>query len=417
MARKYLTPIDLGKLEIQNVAAQNVAAFPASPSIGQFVYRTDLKKFFVYTGDVSLDSDSGWVATDGSNIPDSTITSAKIADGTIVDADINASADIDANKIEATSFDSRVRESQLDEMSAPTSAVSLNSQKITNLADPTNPQDAATKIYVDNAVVGIDWKPSARAATTGNVTLGNLQTIDGVSLVDGDRVLVKNQTDATTNGVYVVVDGDSWVRASDADTGTELTASFAVFVEEGTVNADSGWVLTNDGAVTVGSTELSFVQFTGLGQVTAGDGLVKSGNVIDVVGTADRISVSADAIDIDANYAGQTSIDTLGTITTGTWNGTTVAVADGGTGATTTSGARTSLSDTSNPLPQKYSTSVGGATSIAVTHNLGTSDVVVSTYLSGSLVECDVTITDNDTVTLGFAVAPTAGSIRVVIIG
>lgn len=417
MARKYLTPIDLGKLEIQNVAAQNVAAFPASPSIGQFVYRTDLKKFFVYTDDNSLDSESGWVATDGSNIPDSTITSSKIADGAIVNADVNASADIDANKIEATSFDTRVRESQLDEMSAPTSAVSLNGQKITSLADPTNPQDAATKIYVDNAVVGIDWKPSARAATTGNVTLANEQTIDGVSLVAGDRVLVKNQSDASANGVYVVVDGDSWTRATDADSGTELTASFAVFVEEGTVNADSGWVLTNDGAVTVGTTELAFVQFTGLGQVTAGDGLVKSGNVIDVVGTSNRISVSSDAIDIDSNYAGQASIDTLGTVTTGTWNADTIAVADGGTGATTTSDARANLSDTSNGLPQKYTATVGGATSIAVTHNLGTTDVVVSTYLSGALVECDVTATDSNTVTLGFAVAPTAGSIRVIVIG
>lgn len=416
MARKYLTPIDLGKLEIQNVAAQNVAAFPSSPVVGQFVYRTDLKKFFVYTGDNSLDSISGWVAADGSNIPDSTITSAKIADGTIVDDDINASADIDANKIEATSFDSRVRDSRLDQMSAPTASVSLNSQKITNLADPTNPQDAATKIYVDNAVVGIDWKPSVKAATTANITLIGEQTIDGVAVAAGDRVLVKNQTSGAQNGIYIV-DASAWSRSGDADNGAELTASFAVFVEEGTTNADSGWVLTTNGSVTVGTTALTFVQFTGLGQVVAGDGLTKTGNQIDIVGTSDRITVNADSIDIASTYVGQTSIDTVGTITTGTWNADTIAIADGGTGATSTSGARTSLSDTSNPLPQKYTASVGGSTSIPVVHNLGTQDVTVATYLSGALVECDVTVTDSNTVTLGFAVAPSAGSIRVVIVG
>lgn len=416
MARKYLTPIDLSKLEIQNVAAQNVAAFPASPAVGQFVFRTDLKKLFVYTGDTGLDSISGWVSADGSNIPDSIITSDKILDGTIVDGDINAAADIDANKIEATSFDLRVRESRLDQMSAPTASVSLNSQKITNLADPVNPQDAATKIYVDNAVVGIDWKASVKVATNSDITLSGEQTIDGVAVAVGDRVLVKSQSTPSENGVYEVKAG-AWSRTSDADTGTELTASFAVFVEQGTVNADSGWVLTTDGAVTVGTTALTFVQFTGLGQVVAGGGLTKSGNQIDVVGTADRITVNADSIDIASTYAGQSSIDTVGTITTGTWNGTTIAVADGGTGATSTSGARSSLSDTANPLPQKYTASVGGSTSIAVTHNLGTEDVVVSTYLSGGLVECDVTVTDSNTVTLGFALAPAAGSIRVVIVG
>jgi hypothetical protein len=416
MARKFLTPIDLSKLEIQNVAAQNVASFPASPAVGQFVFRTDLKKFYVYTGDAGLGT-SGWVATDGADIPDGTITSAKILDGTIVDADINASAGILATKLDTASFNTKVQANRLDQLSAPTASVSLNSQKITNLADPTNDTDAANKRYVDSAVVGINWKPSVRAATTTEITLSGEQTVDDVVLVAGDRVLVKNQSTAANNGIYVVVSGGAWTRSTDADTSAELTASFAVFVEEGTSNADSGWVLTVDGDVTVGVTALTFTQFTGLGQVTAGNGLTKSGNVIDVVGTSNRISVTADAVDIAATYVGQTSITTLGTITTGTWNGTDIAVADGGTGASTAADARTNLSNTTNPLPQKYTASVGGSTSIAVTHNLGTTDVVVSTYLSNALVECDVTTTDANTVTLGFAVAPTAGSIRVVVIG
>jgi len=415
MARKFLTPIDMGKLEIQNFAVQNVGSFPSTPAVGQKIFRTDLKKEFIYTGDTGLGT-SGWVASDGSDIPDSTITSAKILDGAIVNADINASADIDASKLETTSFNTKVRTSRLDQMSAPTAAVALNSQKITGLADPTNPQDAATKFYVDNAVVGIDWKSSVKVATTANIALTGTQTIDGVSLTSGDRVLVKNQTSASANGVYVV-SASAWSRASDADTDAELTNSFAVFVEQGTNNADSGWVLTTDGAVTVGTTALAFTQFTGLGQVVAGTGLTKNGNTIDVVGTAARIVANADSIDIDANYVGQTSITTLGTITTGTWAATDVAIAHGGTGASTAGAARTNLSSTSNPLPQKFVGTYGGATTASVVHNLNTLDVVVSVYLSNAAVECDVTVTDANTVTLGFAVAPVAGSIKAVVVG
>ena len=415
MARKFLTPIDMGKLEIQNFAVQNVGSFPASPVAGQKIFRTDLKKEFVYTGDLALGT-SGWVANDGSDIPDSTITSAKILDGAIVNADINASAGIVATKLDTTTLNTAVRANRLDQMAAPTAAVALNSQKITGLADPTNAQDAATKFYVDNAVVGIDWKSSVKVATTANIALTGTQTIDGVSLTSGDRVLVKNQTSASANGVYVV-SASAWSRASDADTDSELTNSFAVFVEQGTNNADSGWVLTTDGAVTVGTTALAFTQFTGLGQVVAGTGLTKNGNTIDVVGTAARIVANADSIDIDAAYVGQTSITTLGTIATGTWAATDVAIAHGGTGASTAGAARTNLSSTSNPLPQKFVGTYGGATTASVVHNLNTLDVVVSVYLSNASVECDVTVTDANTVTLGFAVAPVAGSIKAVVVG
>lgn len=416
MARKFLTPIDLSKLEIQNAALQTVTSFPSTPATGQIVFRTDLKKAFVYTGDTSLDSIDGWVAFDGSNIPDSTITSAKIANGSIVDADVNAAADISATKIETVSFNTKVQANRLDQMSAPTASVNLNSQKITNLAEPTSATDAATKGYVDNAVVGIDWKPSVRAATTGNITLSGEQTVDGVELVGGNRVLVKNQSTGSENGVYVV-SATGWSRSSDADTSAEFTSAFAVFVEEGTTNADSGWVLTTDGTITLGTTAIAFTQFTGLGQVVAGDGLTKNGNTINVVGTANRITANADSIDIASTYAGQTSITTLGTVTTGTWNGTTIAVANGGTGATSAGNARTNLSSTANPLPQKYTASVGGATTATVTHNLGTTDVIVQCYQSNALVEADVTVTDANVVTIGFAVAPAAGSIRVVVVG
>jgi len=188
----------------------------------------------------------------------------------------------------------------LSAVGAPSASVSLNSQKITNLATPTDATDAANKGYVDAAVVGIDWKPSVRAATTAAITLAsdleNGDTLDGVTLATGNRVLVKNQADATENGIYVVKASGAPDRSTDADTSAEITASFAVFVEEGTVNADSGWTLTNNGTITIGTSELAFTQFTGLGQVTAGNGLTKTGNTLNV-GAGTGITVNADTIE------------------------------------------------------------------------------------------------------------------------
>ena len=150
--------------------------------------------------------------------------------------------------------------------------------------------------------------------------------------------MVKDQSTGSQNGLYDV-SASAWTRTSDSDSTTgELSGGTFVFVQEGTVNADSGFVCTNDGAVTVGTTALTFTQFSGAGQIVAGAGLTKTGNTLDVGGTASRITVNADTVDIASNYVGQTSITTLGTVGTGTWQGTTVAVAYGGTGATTATG-------------------------------------------------------------------------------
>jgi hypothetical protein len=177
--------------------------------------------------------------------------------------------------------------------------IAMGTNKITGLGTPTDSTDAATKGYVDNAVVGIDWKASVRAATTEDITLAsdleNGDIVDGVTLATGDRVLVKNQSTGSQNGIYVVKASGAPDRSTDADSGTEVTANFAVFVEEGTVNADSGFTLTNNGAITIGTTALVFTQFTGLGQVTAGDGLTKTGNTLNVAaGTG--ISITGDAV-------------------------------------------------------------------------------------------------------------------------
>ena len=225
-------------------------------------------------------------------------------------------------------FDSTVQANRLDEMANPTSDVDLNSQKITNLASPTNASDAATKGYVDASQQGLDVKESVKAATTGNITLSGTQTVDGVALSVGDRVLVKNNTDASENGIYVVASG-SWSRAADADADSEVTAGLFTFVEEGTVNGDAGFSLTTNGSITVGSTSLAFSQFSGAGNITGGDGIQKSGSELSIDAKANGglvIESSELAVDLGASSI------------TGT-----LAVGDGGTGATSASDARTNL--------------------------------------------------------------------------
>ena len=168
-------------------------------------------------------------------------------------------------------------------------AIAMGTNKITGLGDPTSAQDAATKSYVDTTVQGIDWKASVKAATTGAVTLAsdleNGDVLDGVTLATGDRILVKDQVTGSQNGIYVVKVSGAPDRSTDADAGAEVTANFAVFVEQGTTNADSGFTLTNNGTVIVGTTALVFTQFTGLGQIVAGTGLDKTGNTLDIDAT------------------------------------------------------------------------------------------------------------------------------------
>ena len=225
-------------------------------------------------------------------------------------------------------FDSTVQANRLDEMANPTGSVDLNSQKITNLATPTAASDAATKGYVDASQQGLDVKESVKAATTGNITLSGTQTVDGVSLSVGDRVLVKNQTTGSENGIYVVA-SSGWSRAADADADSEVTAGLFTFVEEGTVNGDAGFSLTTNGSITVGSTALSFSQFSGAGNITGGDGIQKSGSELSIDAKANGglvIESSELAVDLGASSI------------TGT-----LAITDGGTGGTSASAARTNL--------------------------------------------------------------------------
>lgn len=326
MPRKFLSSIDLSRNELQNAVLQVLGADPSTPVQGQMYFNS------------------------GSNRPLFRTSTAFI--------DLSARASHSGTQLAATisDFDTQVRSNRMDQLAVPTAAVALGGQRITGLADPVSAQDAATRAYVDAAVNGTDWKQSVRAASTANIgTLSGLLTIDGITLLVGDRVLVKDQSTASANGIYLAASG-AWARAADADANAEVTAGLSVMVTEGTTLADTQWRLTTNDAIVLGTTPLAFAQIGAGSSYTQGTGIVIGGNVI--------------------------SVDTA-------------------------------------VVARKFASTVGGASSIGVTHGLGTLDVTVQVYeiATAETVECDVTRTSTNQVTLGFAVAPAAASLRCVVHG
>ena len=337
-----------------------------------------------------------------------------------------------------------------------TGTVDVASARITSVGTPTQATDAANKGYVDAVKQALDIKDSVRVATTANLTatasgsgagktLTNsgtqaALTIDSIVLVVGNRVLVKDQTTQADNGIYTVTTVGSasvnWVltRATDADNSPtgEVTPGMFTFVEEGTVGADNGYVLTTDGTVTIDTTALTFVQFSGAGSVIAGDGLTKSGNTLNVVGTTNRILVNADSIDISSSYVGQSSITTLGTITTGTWNGSVIGATYGGTGINngsytitlggniSTAGSLTTAGAYATTLTTTGNTSVtlptsGTLATLAGTESLSNKTITASSFSGTTLAASGlVTLTNTtDASALGTAGVVTSGGLSV----
>lgn len=253
----------------------------------------------------------------------------------------------------------------------------LQSQKITNLGSPSASSDAANKSYVDGVVNGLSWKAAVRAATTTNGALAtayaNGQVIDGVTLATGDRILLKDQTTGSENGIYTVNASGAPTRTADGQTAT-WGMNATVFVQEGTVNADKAFTCTNNGTITIGTTALTFAQVGGGSAYTAGNGLQLAGSTFSVLlDTNSGLAASGTGLKVDSTVA------------------------------------------------RKYAGTVGDGTStaITVTHNLGTRDVVVSVHDAATFDEVrpDINKATTNTVVLTFATAPASNSYRVVVIG
>lgn len=428
MARKYLVPIDHSGLESLNFRLQNLATAPGTTGGGRMYYNsttnvleyhngtswinplaranhTGTQAFSTLTGLPTTLAGYGigdaapltHVGTGGTAHADVVAAGASgfmsgadktklngIATGATANATDAALRDRATHTGTQTSstisnFDTQVRTSTLNQMAAPTTSLAMNSQKLTGLAagapgsnDSVRMVDmeAAIATAVQSSAAGIDSKASVRVVANTNITLSALQTVDGVAVIAGDRVLVRGQSTASANGVYVVAAG-AWTRATDADATGELTPGAFWFVEEGTAFGKSQWRIENTGAITLGTTSITINQF---GQQLAyinGNGLTLTGNSF-AVGAGTGIVVDTTTVGID----------------------TAVVV-------------------------RKFSQDIGNnsLTSITVTHNLNTLDVaaVVREVSSGAFVECDVTSATINTITLGFAVAPATNSLRVTV--
>jgi hypothetical protein len=434
MAQKFLTNVDLNQNQLINATFEKLATDPSSGNFeGRLIYNPATDTIKVYTGSAFVSIPHTIVSGGGAGIAEALTVSE--SNGTVT-LTLNV-ADTDSAGLLPAAMWQMLTDATAD--ATASKLVKRDSNGNAKVATPTDAAHIATKGYVDAARQGLDVKQSVRVATTGAINLSSdLQAgdvIDGVTLVAGDRVLVKNQSTALENGIYVAVASGAASRSSDAngtaDTG-ELKPGTFTFVEEGTTNSDKGFVVSTNGTITIDTTAIAWTQFSGAGSFTAGDGLSQDGNTINVNVTSNRTAITADAIDISANYVGQSSITTLGTITTGVWNGTDVAVADGGTGAGDAASARTNLgikttagavttstSTLARIASQGCAASASGTSTTTVTHNFNTLDVSVQIVevAGGATVIGDVVRNNADTVTVTLLGTISSGDYRIVVTG
>jgi hypothetical protein len=334
---------------------------------------------------------SGQVLVDTAGNGTLTWTNGKVTIGT-TDISLAGSATVIAGLTDVTIGNINIAGNTVSATNASTDAnvvleplgagyVSASNAQIKNVAEPTDDTDAATKYYVDAARSGLDVKVSVRLATTEDITLSGTQTIDTKTTATGDRVLVKDQDLAKNNGIYVVNNSGAWTRATDFDNLAndlttplpgEVTGGAFTFVEDGSININCGFVLTNKGEPVLGTDALNWTLFSTSGDLIAGDGLVKDGYTLKVqVAATGGISISDDSLQLSSTVAGEalsltdgvldvlyddtsiglntanpqqleikstwtgsTGITTLGTIDTGTWEADTIAYNYGGTGMT-----------------------------------------------------------------------------------
>jgi hypothetical protein len=247
--------------------------------------------------------------------------------GRVTAATLLGSGDIpNLTSSKITDFTASVLTHSLDAMAAPLSDVSMNNHKVINMADPVSSTDAATKQYVDTTATGLTFKPAVRVASAGaNINiLAPGTSIDTVSLSSGDRVLLKDQSDGTQNGIYNWNGASSTMtRTSDANTDNQVRSGMFVLVTAGSVNAGVGFVLSTQNPITLGTTSLTFVAFSsGSGSVTAGNGINVNGSIVSVnSANSGRIAVSSSGIDL-ASISGLTpgtyqqfTVDAYGRIT------------------------------------------------------------------------------------------------------
>jgi hypothetical protein len=362
VALQIRVPIDLGLNEIRNVLLQVLAADP-SPTEAQIYYNSVSHEVRYYNGTawvpltagaVNAVTGSAPIVSSGGTAPDISIVAATGS----VPGSMSAA---DKAKLDAAAS-----------LATVSTLVLRDASGRARFVDPANAADAATKGYVDALINGADWGESCVLVATTNIAslTGVATAIDGVTATAGMRVLLTAQSTGSQNGPWVVAAG-AWSRPVDYVAGTVISPNRAYFIEQGTAKHDTGWTLSTNTNVQVDTDSSAWTQFTGLGEVTAGNGLTKTGDTISVLADGSTITVSASGIKV-----------------------------------------------TSPPL--RYSADVGGATSVAITHSLGTRDVVVTLYRNSTpwdTVLCDVERTDANTVTFKFSVAPSAAQYRCVILG
>ena len=361
---------------------------------------TRVKKYIysAISGDVTVANNGALTIANGSvenAMLAGSIANAKLANSSITigsdavalgatQTDLNGitSLDVDNITIDGNTISTTNTNGNLNLDPNGTGTVDVSSARITSVATPTGGTDAANKNYVDAQLQGLDVKNSVRVATTANGTLAtafaNGQTVDGITLATNDRILIKDQSTGSENGIYTVNASGAPTRATDFDADSEVTGGTFFFVEEGTVNADNGFVMTNDGSVTVGTTALVFTQFSGAGQVIAGAALTKSGNTLNVGVDDSSIEVNSDALRVKAS--GITNAMLAGSIDLTAKVTGALPVGNGGTGLSSIAKGSVLVANSANTLSALDG---GGSNDGILTYTASSDTIAFATAVDG----------------------------------